>query len=100
MTVRGPFNPDRGANAALAPNNGSAGAAIRADAKSYRVVNPSATICFVRTGQGSQTASAADTPVRPTSDVVLAKGDGDDNVAVYSTGNITVYVQTGEGGTN
>lgn len=98
MTVRAPFQGQRGANQVLTPGAASANVAIDATAKSVRLVNSGANICHVRIGNGAQTATTADTPIRAGSDVVLSKGDGENNIGHISAAGTTLHVQTGEGG--
>lgn len=99
MTIRSPFMADRGGNQSVSGTTTSASVTVRADAKSVRVVNTGSVVVFVRIGTSTQTATAADVPVRGGSDLILAKGDGEDTVAVITASSTaTVYVQPGEGG--
>lgn len=92
------FNASRGANQVVTPAAVSASVAIDAVAKSVRLVNSGANICYVRIGAGAQTATTADIPVRAGSDLVVSKGDGEDTVAYISAAGTTLNIQTGEGG--
>jgi hypothetical protein len=98
MAIGIPFCPDRGANLVTTPAAGSASVAIRSNALSVRLVNSGANICHVRIGDGSQTATTADLPVRSGSEVVVSKADGDDTLAYISASGTTLHIQTGEGG--
>lgn len=98
MTVRAPFQGQRGANKVLTPAAGSASTAISVGTKSVRLVNVGANICHVRIGQGAQTATTADTPIRAGSEIVLTKADDDDTLAHISAAGTTLHAQTGEGG--
>lgn len=98
MTVRSAFNPRRGANSIATPAAASASVAIDANAKSVRLVNSGANICYVRIGTGAQTATTADTPIRAGSDLILAKAEGEDTLAHISAAGTTLNIQTGEGG--
>jgi hypothetical protein len=71
---------------------------IDAKAKSVRLVNSGANICYVRIGTGAQTATTADLPVRAASEVVVQKAEGEDTLAHISAAGTTLNVQTGEGG--
>lgn len=93
-----PFNPHRGANQVVTPAAASASIAIEANAKSVRLVNSGAGICYVRIGTGAQTATTADTPVRAGSEVVVMKAEGEDTLAHISAAGTTLNVQPGEGG--
>jgi len=98
MTVRSAFIPHRGANQVVTPAAASASVSIDAKAKSVRLVNSGASICYVRIGTSAQTATTTDTPVRTGSDVVLAKAEGEDTLAYISAVGTTLNIQTGEGG--
>lgn len=100
MTVRGPFNPRRGANQAVTTGAVSASVAIDPVAKSVRIVNfDSTNAAYVRIGPGTQTATAADTPIRANSEIILQKGEGEGTLAYLSAaGTPVIHIQTGEGG--
>lgn len=93
-----PFCASRGANQVVTPAAASASVAINANAKSVRLVNSGAGICYVRIGTGAQTATTADIPVRLGSEVIVRKGDGEDTLAYISAAGTTLNIQTGEGG--
>jgi len=93
-----PFNPHRGANQVTSPAGASASISLDPVDKSVRLVNSGANICHVRIGTGAQTATTADIPVRPLSEVIVAKGDGENTLAHISAAGTTLHVQTGEGG--
>ena len=71
-----PFSPSRGANQVVSPAVASASVTLDKAARSVRLVNSGANICYVRIGEGAQTATTADLPVRSAESVVVAKGDG------------------------
>lgn len=98
MTIESAFIPRRGANVVATPAAASSSVSIDAVAKSVRLVNSGANICHVRIGAGAQTATTADTPIRAGSEVVIAKGDGDNTLAHISAAGTTLHIQTGEGG--
>ena len=99
MTVRAPFNPNRGANQVVSPAGTSASVSIDPTAKSVRLVNSGATnICHVRIGTGAQVATVADVPVLAGDSVVVSKAEGEDTLAYISAAGTTLHVQTGEGG--
>jgi hypothetical protein len=98
MTIRAPFQGARGANQVTTPAAASASVSIDAKAKSVRLVNSGANICYVRIGTGAQTATTADLPVRAASEVVVQKAEGEDTLAHISAAGTTLNVQTGEGG--
>lgn len=92
------FNPRRGANQVVTPAAGSASVNIDPLSKSVRLVNSGANICYVRIGNGAQTATTADIPVRAASDVIVRKSETDDTLAYISATGTTLNIQTGEGG--
>lgn len=98
MTIREPFQPQRGANQVTTPAAASASVTINAVCKSVRLVNPGTGICHVRIGTGAQTATTADLPVRAGSEVIVSKADGEDTVAYISSAGTTLHIQPGEGG--
>jgi hypothetical protein len=98
MTIRAPFFAARGANQVVSPGVASAEVSVDPKAKSVRLVNSGANICHVRIGIGTQTATTADMPVRPTSEIIVSKGEGEGNVAYISASGTTLHIQPGEGG--
>ena len=98
MTVRAPFNPNRGGNQVTTPGAASASVSINAISKSVRLVNSGSNICHVRIGAGAQTATTADLPIRAGSEVIVSKGEGEDTLAHISAAGTTLHIQPGEGG--
>jgi len=98
MSIKAAFQPRRGQNLTETPAASSASVTLDSQAKSVRLVNNGANVCFVRIGAGAQTATTADMPVRAGSEIVVSKGDGDDTLAHISATGTTLYIQTGEGG--
>ena len=98
MTVRAPFNPNRGGNQVATPGAASASVSINAISKSVRLVNSGSNICHVRIGAGAQTATTADLPIRAGSEVIVSKGEGEDTLAHISAAGTTLHIQPGEGG--
>ena len=100
MTIKSPFMPTRGANQVVTPAAASASVTVNSQAKSVRLVNSGTNICYVRIGQGAQTATTADTPVLPNSALMLQKQMDDTTIAYISAAGTTLNIQTGEGGFN
>lgn len=100
MTVRAPFQPQRGANQIVTTGAASASITLDATAKSVRIVNVAATNpCHIRIGTGAQTATTADMVIRANSEIIVQKADGENTLAyIQSGGATTLHVQTGEGG--
>lgn len=94
-----PFCPARGSNQVLTANSSSQSITIDASSKSVRVVNSgTSNIAYVRLGSGDQTATTADTPILPSSSIILSKSDYNNTLAYISASGTTLNVQTGEGG--
>ena len=98
MTIRAPFQAQRGANQVVTPAAASASATIAIGPKSVRLVNSGANICHVRIGQGSQTATTADMPIRAGSEIIVQRQEDEVTVAYISASGTTLHIQTGEGG--
>lgn len=98
MTIRAPVQPNFGTGAIVTANVGSANRAINAQAKQVILTNQSANPIYVRVGAGAQVATTADYACPPNSQVVISKGDGDDNLAyIAPAGASALHVMTGEG---
>ena len=93
-----PFNPARGTNQVASSGSASASVSLDKAAHSVRLVNSGSNICYVRIGEGAQTATTADMPVRAGESVIVSKGDGEDTLAHISAAGTTLNIQTGEGG--
>lgn len=102
MTIRAPFQPQRGTNQTLTTGAASASVTIDPVAKSVRLVNAGATnACHVRIGDAVSgiNASTTDLVIRPNSEIVVQKGDGENTLShIQNTGSTTLFIQTGEGG--
>lgn len=98
MTVKAPFQGNRGGNRIVSVVAVSSSASIASSNKSVRIVNTGASIAHVRIGPGAQTASNADTPIRAGTEIILSKGDGDNVIAYISSAGTTLHIQPGEGG--
>lgn len=98
MSIKAAFQPRRGQNLTATSAATSASVSLDSQAKSVRLVNNGANVCFVRIGADAQTATAADMPVRAGSEIIVSKGDGDNTLAHISAAGTTLYIQTGEGG--
>lgn len=98
MAIQAPFQAQRGANQVVTPGAASASVTIAEFPKSVRLVNSGANICHVRIGQGTQTATTADTPVLAGSELIVHRQEGENTVAYISASGTTLHIQTGEGG--
>lgn len=94
-----PFYPKRGANQVVTPAGTAASISLDPTSKSVRLVNSGATnVCHVRIGKGSQTATTADLVIPPSSQIIVAKGEGENTLSHISASGTTLHVQEGEGG--
>lgn len=98
MSVNNQFSQRVGSNQVTTPGATSASITLNAQDKAVRLVNVGANICHVRIGEGSQTATTADLPVRAGSEIIVRKRDGDVTLAHISASGTTLHVATGEGG--
>lgn len=99
MSVNAPYNPRRGANQPVTAAAASASITIDPAAKSVRIVNvDAANVAHIRIGTGAQTATTADMPVRPNSEIIVTKAEGENTLAYISAAGAALHVQTGEGG--
>lgn len=98
MSIRAPFEPRRGTNQVAGVTGVSGSISIDPKAKSVRLVNSGANICFIRIGTGAQTATTADLVILPNTSIIVSKAEGEDTIAGISAAGTTLHVQTGEGG--
>lgn len=92
------FRPRYGANLVVTPAAGSANSAINQQDKAVRLVNSGANICYVKIGDGAQTATTADMPIRAGSEVLIRKSQDHNNIGYISAAGTTLNIQTGEDG--
>ena len=102
MTIRAPFQPQRGTNQNLTTSGASQSILLDPIAKSVRLVNSGVTNpCHVRIGTSvsGTPATTADLVIRANSEIIVQKSDGEDTLSyIQNTGATTLFVQTGEGG--
>jgi hypothetical protein len=98
MSAINQFSQRSGSNQVVTPGAASASVSVNAQDKALRLVNTGTNVCYVRVGEGAQTATTADIPVRGASEVVIRKADGADTVAHISAAGTTLNIATGEGG--
>lgn len=98
MSVINQFSQRVGSNQVVTPAAASASINLNPQDKAVRLVNSGVNICYVRIGEGAQTATVADIPVRGASEVIIRKADGADTLAHISATGTTLNVATGEGG--
>jgi hypothetical protein len=98
-TTTDSFQPAYGSGVTVAPTSSSASSTLGLGSQSVVVTNLSSTVvAYVRIGAGAQTATTADYPVLPFTQVSLSKGRTDDTVA-YVTGSSTgsLHIISGRG---
>lgn len=89
------FNPYYTAGQSVT-SGASAQITVSAEAMNLALTNLGSSVVYVRVGTGVFTATAADYPCPPGMQVVVAKGDGQDKVAVFGTGSV-LHVIPGRG---
>ena len=99
MSVQATFGPAYGTGVTVAPGVASASSTLGRGSKSIVLTNLSATItAYVRIGTGATTATTADYPVLPNTQVTISK-DQDANTVAYitSSGTGSLHIMAGEG---
>lgn len=81
------FAPAYGSGITVAPGVGSASSTLGIASEGVVITNLSTTVTsYVRVGEGSQTATTADYPVLPGTQVSLSKARGERTVAYIAPG--------------
>jgi hypothetical protein len=99
MSVQAAFNPAYGTGITVAPTGTSASSTIGVGSKSLVITNLSSTVvAYVRVGTGATTATTADYPVLPSTQVTISKAQ-DQNTVAYITSSSTgsIHIMAGEG---
>ena len=99
MSVQAAFNPAYGTGVTVAPTNTSASSTLGVGTKALVITNLSSTIVsYVRVGTGSATATTADYPVLPSTQITISKAQ-DANTVAYVTAASTgsLHIMAGEG---
>ena len=93
------FNPAYGTGVTVAPGTTSASVAISGDGPVIVVTNLSSYIvAYVRTGIDSATATTADYPVLPGTQVSLSKGRYENRLAyITASGTSSLHIISGRG---
>lgn len=98
-TTTDAFEPAYGNGTTVSPTGSSAYSTLGAGSLNVVLTNLDASeVVYVRVGEGAQTATVADYPVLPNTQVSLSKGKYDDTVA-YITGGGTgsLHIIAGRG---
>lgn len=96
MTTK-PFNPAYTTGQTVAAAAVSASVAILADNESLVVTNTGLNIAYVRVSRDAASATTADYPVLPGSQISLTKGFEDDVFSYISAAGTSLHVITGKG---
>jgi hypothetical protein len=98
-TTTDSFQPSYGSGVTVAPSGTSASTTLGLGSQSIVVTNLSAgVISYVRVGAGAQTATTADYPVLPGTQVSLSKARTDDIVAYVTGGSAgSLHIIPGRG---
>jgi uncharacterized cupin superfamily protein len=99
MAVQAAFNPAYGSGVTVSPGVASASSTVGGGSKALVITNLSSTVvAYVRVGEGSATATTADYPVLPSTQIVLSKAQ-DQNVVAYiaPAGGGSLHIMAGEG---
>lgn len=99
MSVQSTFSPQFGSGVTVAPSGTSASSTLGLGSKTVCLTNLSSdTVSYVRVGTGAQTATTADYPILPSTQVTIAKNQDADTVAyVTSSGTGSLHIMAGEG---
>ena len=98
-TTTDSFQPSYGNGITVAPTGTSASSTLGVGSQNVVVTNLSSTVtAYVRIGTGAQTATTADYPVLPSTQISLSK-DRTDNTVAYITGGSTgsLHIIAGRG---
>jgi hypothetical protein len=98
-TTTDSFQPSYGSGVTVAPSGTSASSTLGLGSQSIVVTNlSSSVISYVRVGAGAQTATTADYPVLPGTQVSLSKARTDNTVAYITGGSAgSLHIIPGRG---
>ena len=98
-TTTDSFQPSYGNGITVAPTGTSASSTLGVGSQSVVVTNLSSTVtAYVRIGTGAQTATAADYPVLPSTQISLSKDRTDNTVAYITDGSTgSLHIIAGRG---
>jgi len=99
MSVQAAFNPAYGTGTTVAPGVASASSTIGVGSKALVITNLSTTVLsYIRVGTGSTTATTADYPVLPNTQIVVSKAQDQNTVAyIAPAGGGSIHILAGEG---
>lgn len=99
MSIQASFNPNYGAGVTVAPTSTAASLTLPNKTKSVLLTNLGLSVTvYVRISSDGSTATVADYPLLPATQVTLSKSDDDLTVSyVTSSGTGSLHVMPGEG---
>jgi hypothetical protein len=97
MTIKQPVQPCYGSGQIVSPAATSATATLTPGSKQLILTNIGANTCNVRVGQSVAAATTADYPVPAGAQVVISKGQDDNQMSHISATGTTLHVMNGEG---
>jgi hypothetical protein len=99
MSVQASFNPSYTSGITVSPTTSSASSTIGLGSKALVLTNLSASVlAYVRVGKSGITASTADYPLLPNSQISVSKEQDDTTVAyITSSGTGSIHILPGEG---
>lgn len=98
MTVLATFNPRYGSGQTVSPGAASASVSVGSGQKTLCITSLNAVQCYVRVGDSSAVATAADYPIPPGGQVTITKNQDSDYVAyIAPAGGGSLHIMTGEG---
>jgi hypothetical protein len=99
MAVQASFNPSYTRGITVAPTTSSSSSTVGLGSKALVLTNLSSSVLvYVRVGKSGITASSADYPLIPSSQISISKEQDDDTVAyIASSGTGSVHILPGEG---
>lgn len=98
-TTTDAFQPSYGSGTTVAPSGTSAYSTLGLGMTNIVITNLSSNVTsYVRIGAGTQTATTADYPVLPNTQVTLSKGRADNVVAYITGGSVgSLHIIAGRG---
>lgn len=98
MAVLYTFNPSYGSGVTVSPTGTSASTTMRGGRKSLCLTNLGSTVVYVRVGNGTQTATAADYPIPVGGQVTITKEQDHQTIAyIAPAGSGSLHIMAGEG---
>ena len=92
------FNPSYGTGVTVAPTASTANSAIRSGTQSLCFTNLGTVTVYVRTGNSSEVATAADYPILAGQQVTVTRRQDDTHVAyITASGTGSLHIMGGEG---